>query len=487
MLELLFNASFWYGLLIAAIVIVIVWICGKYPSARVFVLTGVVIVVSVVLLGGSIYCGVNLNAYYNERGGIFGAITGIFETNTSEVVDEMDIKINNIELIQENGDVYTATIMIDKVLDIDDGTQYGIYVNDNFIENINNPNYTRAEYTYTFQNNSLTELLTDTLILDFAFDSTSTTLIVTTNGGVDAVSYWNSYFNKNNFIISIEESNYNPGNDLTYTDGEVEEFYKVDYYLEDSLLFSQLYTAGSNIDLPYLIYAEEWKILNTGGQIGNIGGSITGGTYDEAYTTINESYIVNSDIKVYAKQKNNLVYSNVQNVIGDALYYFTDNEDFGTGILKYNPVNDEYEYLTYSNYWIEYENIKDAEEENQNVIASILRADNGTYWYLSDSTFEMLDLTDNDFQYFDNYEFLYNNKLIYSNENGGLYLFDIFTNSTTQIYQSGVWDNFRFTFSESTGKYTNMVITSSAEDSYYLRYNIETNTISVIESGSVGI
>ena len=291
MLELLFNASFWYGLLIAAIVIVIVWICGKYPSARVFVLTGVVIVVSIVLLGGSIYCGVNLNAYYNERGGIFGAITGIFETNTSEVVDEMDIKINNIELIQENGDVYSATIMIDKVLDLDDGTQYGIYVNDNFVDNIDNPNYARAEYTYTFQNNSLTELLTDTLILDFAFDSTSTTLIVTTNGGVDAVSYWNSYFNKNNFIISIEESNYNPGNDLTYTDGEAGEYFKVQYYAEGSYLYSKLYILNSTITETYHVSGKTF-----------LGWSLT-----EGGEIISSDYKVVQDINLYAILEENSI------------------------------------------------------------------------------------------------------------------------------------------------------------------------------------
>ena len=284
MLELLFDSTFWYGLLLAGIVIAIVWICGKYPSARVFVLTGVVIVVSVVLLGTSIYCGVNLNAYYNEKGGIFGAITGIFDTNTSEVVDEIDIKINNIELTQQDGDTYSARIMIDKVLDLDDGTHYGIYVNDNFVENIDNPNYVRAEYTYTFQNNSLTELLTDTLILDFAFDNTSTTLIVTTNGGVNAVSYWNSYFNKNNFIVSIEESSYNPGNDLTYADGEVGEYYKVEYYADGSYLYSKLYSANSTMtetcQVPGKVFIG-WSLIE-GGEI------------------ISSDFKIIQDIKLYA-------------------------------------------------------------------------------------------------------------------------------------------------------------------------------------------
>lgn len=477
MLELLFDSTFWYGLLLAGIVIAIVWICGKYPSARVFVLTGVVIVVSVVLLGTSIYCGVNLNAYYNEKGGIFGAITGIFDTNTSEVVDEIDIKINNIELTQQNGDTYSAKIMIDKVLDLDDGTQYGIYVNDNFVDNIDNPNYVRAEYTYTFQNNSLTELLTDTLILDFAFDNTSTTLIVTTNGGVNAVSYWNSYFNKNNFIVSIEESSYNPGNDLTYTDGEVGEYYKVDYYFEDSLLYSQLYTAGSNIDLPYLVMAEEWETEYVPKP-----GEIVVGAPD--YIKIDETYIVNSDINVYATSQGAW---GISHTIGNEVFYYTENSVNGTGILKHNLLNDTYEYITYSNYWITAGEIVNP-EDNKSLNALVIRADNGTYWYLSNSTFEMLDLSDSDLINFDNYQFLYNDKIIYSNSNGGVYLYDIFADTETQIYAKGEWDNFRISFNESTGEYTDITITSNTEDyDYYLEYNIVTNSIIEIESGSVGI
>ncbi len=268
MLSLLFNTTFWYGLLAAAIVIAIIWICGKYPSARVFVATAVIIIISVVLLGTSIYCGVNLNAYYNETGGIFGAITGIYDTNTSEVNDEFDIKITNLELTQSNGDTYTATVMIDEVFTFEDDTQYAIYINDNFVNNISSPIYARAEYTYQFQNNSLTELLTDTLILDFAFYNNSTTLIITTNGGSDAVGYWNSYFNNNNFVISIKESTYNPGTDLTYSDGEFGEYYYVNFYAEDGYLYSKLYKENSTVTETYTSsdgrYFMGWSLTENG-------------------------------------------------------------------------------------------------------------------------------------------------------------------------------------------------------------------------------
>ena len=478
MLELMFNSSFWWGLLIAVIVVVIIWVCGKYPGARVFVLTGMSVVIGIVLLGTSIYCGVNLNAYYNEKGGVIGAITGIFETNTAEVVDEMNFKINDVELVQQSGNVYTATIMIDKVLNFDEDKQYGIYINENFVDNIENDEYAHADYTYTFQNNELTNLMTDTLSLDFAFNNNYTNLLLTTHGGNSAVSYWNAYFNKNSFIITIKESEYFQLPELSFGEGEVEEYYKVDYYFLDNLLFSKLYSAGSTIDLPNIILAESWKIER------ELPGLPVGEEDSTYYVTIDETYVVNEDISVYAAVEDYMFQSHPHFDIGNERFFFSNDARYGKGILKYNAINKTYEYLTFNNYWNYQARFNDA---NKITFAYILRADNGSYWYLSNYTFEMIDLTDATFAKFENYKTLYNNKIIYSNSSGGIYLYDIFTDQSTKVYNSGVWNTFNETFDEYSGKYTKLEIYSSEDYGYYLEYLIDSNTFYEVEEGSVGV
>ena len=76
-------------------VILIIYACIKYPKGGKWVLFGILIVG---YLGVTAYSIVQLNYYYKAEGGIIGQITGIFNTNEVEVVDNLKFDFNNVEL-----------------------------------------------------------------------------------------------------------------------------------------------------------------------------------------------------------------------------------------------------------------------------------------------------------------------------------------------------------------------------------------------------
>ena len=125
MFDILFNPTFWYVALAVVAIVVIIWACIKFPQGKIFVGT----ILGIAILCFTFYAGIELNFYYSASGGIYGVITGIFDTNTVEV-DDVTFKIQNLELTQNSDDLYTAQIMTDDVISLEKGKVYGLYVND---------------------------------------------------------------------------------------------------------------------------------------------------------------------------------------------------------------------------------------------------------------------------------------------------------------------------------------------------------------------
>lgn len=199
------------GILILALLITY---SKKYAWVKVFT----IVLVLVVCVGSATYCGIQLNFYYNASGGIFGYIEDVLKPNDVKVED-MDFKIENIELTQDAGtDTYSARILIDKTLDFENEDNYGVFVNDIFYANVAS-NYAIVNYSYTFFGDNLEILLTDTLQINLAFNANSTSLTLKTQGGENAVRYWNYYFNKNNFVISIKTCDFVFDQNIDYGDG----------------------------------------------------------------------------------------------------------------------------------------------------------------------------------------------------------------------------------------------------------------------------
>lgn len=211
------------GILILALLITY---SKKYAWVKVFT----IVLVLVVCVGSATYCGIQLNFYYNASGGIFGYIEEVFKPNEVKV-ENMDFKITNIELTQESGtETYSARIQIDKTLDFEKEDNYGVFVNDIYYTNVVS-NYTIVNYSYSFLGDNLEILLTDTLQINLAFNDNSTSLTLKTVGGDTAVKYWNYYFNKNDFIISIKACDFAFDQNIDYGEGYEENMQnQIKYY-----------------------------------------------------------------------------------------------------------------------------------------------------------------------------------------------------------------------------------------------------------------
>lgn len=248
MLSLLFNTSFWYDVLLAICIIVIVIACVKYPQGRIYVFT----FLGVAMVALTSYCCIQLNYYYTAEGGIIGKIHDLFQNNTVEVED-MTFSLNNIELIQDKDDVYTAQILSHESIKLSPNERYVVFVNNQpcaVNENDNRGDYIIANYTYMFMDVDREVLCTDTLKLTFAFYENSTYLSISTSGGAKAVKYWNYYFNKNTFVVTIAKAQYF-SDDISSGNGDVSNVVYAYYHIRDKVYLTQIYHVGENVKLPY--------------------------------------------------------------------------------------------------------------------------------------------------------------------------------------------------------------------------------------------
>ena len=110
MISMLFDTSWFYDLMLIVLIGFVIFLVLKYKQARV----PVACVLLLILIGFTAYAGIELNYYYSAEGGIFGKISGIFETNTV-AVSEQTFSFDNIELTQETGDTYSLKILINEV------------------------------------------------------------------------------------------------------------------------------------------------------------------------------------------------------------------------------------------------------------------------------------------------------------------------------------------------------------------------------------
>lgn len=193
-------------LAVVAIVLAVVWLCVKYQSARIMTFT----ILACVYVIFTIYSLLSVITYYKAHGGIFGNINAIEKLPENDlVVDENNLSFNftNISLkAVENG--YSAGVSHSAVIDLENA-KYTILVNNTPVGTCeNSTDYVLGDYTYTFYDTAKNELLTDTLKISIAFNELGTECVLTTSGNGEAVKYWNYYFAKNGFVVTIEKDGY---------------------------------------------------------------------------------------------------------------------------------------------------------------------------------------------------------------------------------------------------------------------------------------
>ena len=365
--------NFFTGLIIAAIVIRCVILFIKYEAFRYVFGT----FMSVVLVGSAVFSGFKLNKYYNTSGGIIGELTTIFNPNKvdSSVKDtDINFDFSNVMLTQYEDTTYRAEFITQNVISLDTDERYAIFVNDTPCEILEySEDYILGDYHYAFIAEDFSVKLKDTLSFRFAFYESSSKLIVSTTGGENAVDLWNSYFQKNDFIVSIKQV----GNA---------------YISESSLVDIELYT-GDEVYKKVTIKKGSDYILPTNVEVEG---------YRFNYWTLNNEKIENlenilEDTKIYADlseiyQVNFYLTKNVSNST------FIDQVEIVDGELVQIITCPEREYYTFLGWSLDGENVYDFKNyvitEDTNIYAvwqaeeiSLIIELNGGSMSLEDTTY----------------------------------------------------------------------------------------------------
>ena len=163
-----------------------------------------------------------------------------------------------------------------------------VYVNNEpcyYVDNSNSNQYVIARYSYTFLDEDLKELCTDTLTFNFAFYTNSTYLSVKTEGGAEAVKYWNYYFNKNVFEVRIEKTDYVFDNEITFGDGDISRFYTIKYYIDEEIYLTTFFDS----EKPVILVSPLEKT-----------GHVFCYWVDESNNIVEDSSFFTTDISLYA-------------------------------------------------------------------------------------------------------------------------------------------------------------------------------------------
>ncbi len=255
-------SNIWFDVIIIVAVVLVALILIKWPAGKYFFGSAIF----VALLCGAVYCAIQLNFYYSSRGGVLGIITGTQENNQVDV-DDFKFDLTNIELVQEDGDEYSANIISKDVLVFDADKTYGVYVNDLPTNlDVYTSSYLIGSYEYVFKSFKQETLCQDTLYFYFTFDSNSTTIKLQTKGGSNAVKYWNNFFNRNKFILTIQEANYS-SEGVNFGTGSIGEYYVVKYYngfefSKDKVFATQAYKKGIPLMSPGIPQDDGIKTFN---------------------------------------------------------------------------------------------------------------------------------------------------------------------------------------------------------------------------------
>lgn len=446
-----------YAILATLAVVGVVWLCFKYNQCR--LVFGTLLVV--VLILSSCYSGIQLNYYYSATGGIFGQLTGIFNTNVV-VVEKTSFTLSNIELTKENGNTYSASIVTNEILELESNEYYNVYVNNAPCSNVQNArDYVSAEYRYVFYNEDFEILCIDTLYLKFAFYSNSTLLTVETDGGAEAVKFWNYYFNKNTFVVSINTGSYHEDDNLSFGEGEVPKVYKVCYVYSDSQIETKLYEANETLELKNIVGIENW-------------------TVNEAI--VDETFVVNDNLYVYANfydVDHLLNYHGTAEMLNGTLIY--SYETTKTGMIY---IDNETQAITvvsdYGYGWTGY--------SSNNGFACIF----SNYSTVNPCVFIEETKTLYQLNFAFDYSSLYGDstmcKLIYSVKNQeGFYLYDVLNDTTTKLHSTEIWTSFTSKFNEFTGAWSTVNIKGQNEDYYYSYDFIQDKLVQHDSDAIVGI
>ncbi len=269
-------------IVIAVILIAVI----KSPNIKFIIFT----VLTIIMVMASVYCIVQLRIRKTATGGIYGEIDGIYDVNVVTTVDSLNFEFENMEFTQLHDNTYRVNTTVQKLVKLPVGSSYAVLVNDMPCTNLSESNeYVLSKYSYTFLGSELQPIKTDTLTIRFAFYDRFTSLQLQTEGGAEVANLWNEFFNKNGFKITLTTDKYVEDNNITFDDGDISNFVKLNFVNGNKTEFQFAKTGSKLIDVPK---AEQNGYV------------FLGWTLDNENVINFENYIVNSEVTFTAKFMN---------------------------------------------------------------------------------------------------------------------------------------------------------------------------------------
>ena len=231
---------------VIAVIILLKVILLKFKNGK-WVILGLM---ALVLVVGGVFTGYANYEYFTAKGGTFGSFGDIFKNKNKLMQNNLTFNFENFVLVATgNGNEYSARLSIDAV--DQKMTNKAIFVNGNPTKLVaRGDTYIFSDYNYTFKDENLTEICSDTLTIKFVFNSKSSECILSTIGGLDKVLYWNYFLKKNDFIVEIKDEEYKRDESVRVDFSSTDTTSNVIRYFVNGELFQvDAYEAGTDVAL----------------------------------------------------------------------------------------------------------------------------------------------------------------------------------------------------------------------------------------------
>ena len=235
--------TMFYTLLGVAILAFFVWLCVKYAAAR----FAVIVVLLLGLYSGGIVSGVYINSYYTSSGGIIGKIESVIMPNSADIEttsSSLTIKINDVSLVKQADETYLAKVSISDTFKLDAEKDYVLSINgmETQFSSISSTSLTGKFKQVFYIDYALTNSMVKTLNYSMFMYETYTEFDIYIENDIDAVSLWNSYFDKNGCLITI--------NEIENINDDVSSYVTITLMLEDRFNKEVLIPKGTNYVMP---------------------------------------------------------------------------------------------------------------------------------------------------------------------------------------------------------------------------------------------
>lgn len=216
MLNILFGSTLATVITIICILIFCLILIGLMVDHE-FIRWLIGIPIFITLVISAIFSYGRIDNYYSSTGGVIGSLTALIDvnkTNINKQENKLTYSFKNMQMKKDDKGFYVVEKTEDASL-LDKNETYFAYVNgypceitnliigDDDSKFIYRFSYVFADYD---ENGNLIPKADDTIQIEFTFYENSTNVKIKTNCSDEVYGLWNSYFNKNNFEITLEKT-----------------------------------------------------------------------------------------------------------------------------------------------------------------------------------------------------------------------------------------------------------------------------------------